>query len=207
MTDDRGAAPAPAVADSERRRTLVRIAYRHIATRGFEGLRVRAVAHEAGINHATLLHHYPTKEALIGGVVEYLLHEFSVTPIPRPHEGEATPAEEVRLQFEDMRWRLRERPEIFVVLIELLARSLRDPAIAAALRGLDTAWLGYLVGLLRRGVAMGAFRADLDPYVVATALMAQIKGLGMQAIGQADTAQLDALVTQLAAQVERWLVG
>lgn len=183
------------------------IAYRHIATKGFEGLRVRAVAQEAEINHATLLHYFPTKEALIQGVVEYLLREFQGARAPRPHPGPFSPLEEVRLEFEDMRARLRERPEMFVVLTELLARSLRDPGIARLLRQLDTAWHGHLVALLQRGIAAGAFRPELDLTTAATALMAQVKGLGLQTLGQTDPAHINPVVDQLAAQVEHWLTG
>lgn len=188
-----------------RRQVLVQTAYRHIAALGFEGLRVRAVAREAGINHATLLHYFPTKEALIQGVVEYLLREFQVSRVPRPTAP--TPLEEVRLEFEDMRLRLRDSPEMVAVLTELVARARRDPAVSRPLRLLDDTWRGYLTGLLRRGITAGAFRADLDPTATATALMAQIKGLGLHALGHADPAEVDALAAQLAAQVERWLTG
>ncbi|MGH2390984.1 MAG: TetR family transcriptional regulator, partial [Chloroflexota bacterium] len=58
---------------------------------------------------------------------------------------------------------------------------------------------------LQRGVARGAFRSDLDPWRAASTLMAQIKGLGIQALGRTDSAQTDALVDDLPAQVERAL--
>ncbi len=202
---ERGPGRGDGAVGRERRRVLVQIAYHHIAARGLEGLRVRAVAAEAGINHATLLHYFPTKEALIQGVVEHLLREFQVSRVPRP--AAPTPVEEVRLEFEDMRLRLRDSPEMVVVLTELVARARRDPAVSRPLRLLDDTWRGYLAGLLRRGVAAGAFRADLDPTATATALMAQIKGLGLHALGHADPAEVDALAAHLAAQVERWLTG
>jgi AcrR family transcriptional regulator len=198
-------ARGPAALSRARRQALVQIAYRHIAAHGFEGLRVRAVADEAGINHATLLHYFPTKEALIQAVVEYLQHEFQVSRMPRP--SSPTPLDEVRLEFEDVRRRLQENPELMVVLTELRVRSRRDPAVAAALRWLDDTWHGYLVDMLRRGMAAGAFRADLDPAAAATALMAQIKGLGTHALDHSDPAELDVLTRVLVAQVAYWLTG
>ena len=185
----------------ERRSVLVRIAYHHIATRGLEGLRVRAVAAEAGINHATLLYYFPTKEALIQGVVEHLLREFQISRVPRP--ATPTPLEEVRLEFEDMRRRLHAEPELMVVLIDLAARARRDPTVAKLLGQLDDTWRAYLAALLRRGVAQGAFRPDLDPWPAATALMAQFKGLAIQSLGQSDPMLTDALVDELLTQVER----
>lgn len=187
----------------DRRRALVRIAYHHIATRGLEGLRVRAVAGDAGINHATLLHYFPTKEALIQGVVEDLLEQFRVSRVPRP--AAPTPLEELRLEFADIRQRLREEPELAVVLTELLARARRDSAVARPLRMLDDTWHGFLSDLLRRGIAAGAFRADVDPGLAAWMLMVQIKGLIVQTLSHDDPAQTDALVAELAVQAERAL--
>ncbi|HEY4385054.1 MAG TPA: TetR/AcrR family transcriptional regulator, partial [Ktedonobacteraceae bacterium] len=55
----------------DRRHALIQAAYQSIAEKGFEGLRTREVATQVGIHSATLHHYFPTKEALIQGVVEY----------------------------------------------------------------------------------------------------------------------------------------
>jgi AcrR family transcriptional regulator len=191
----------------DRRRELVQIAYRQIAERGFEGLRVREVAREAGINNATLHYYFPTKEALIQGVVEYLIHEFQTSRVPRLDPGSDTPLEELRREFEDLRCRLRDSPEMGAVLAELNSRARRDPAIARMLRALDDGWRDYLAGLLQRGMRDGAFRDDLNPQVTAAAMIAQIKGVGYQTLGDPDPANVDRLVSQLAAQIERWLIS
>ena len=53
----------------DRRRALVAAAYTRIANEGFEGLRTRDVAADVGVNIATLHYYFPTKEALIRGVI------------------------------------------------------------------------------------------------------------------------------------------
>jgi AcrR family transcriptional regulator len=140
------------IARSDRRRELVEIAYRQITEKGFEGLRVRDVAGEAGINNATLHYYFPSKEALIQGVVEYLVQEFQTSRVPRQEPGKDTPLEELRREFEDLRRRLHESPEMGIVLAELHSRARRDPAIAGMLRAMDTGWRGYLADLLQRGM-------------------------------------------------------
>jgi AcrR family transcriptional regulator len=201
----KGAGDSPG---SDRRRELVSIAYRQIAAKGFEGLRVREVAAAAGINHATLHHYFPTKEALIQGVVDLLLEEFQAGRAPRPDPGNRSPLDALRYEFEDTRYRLRETPALYVVLTELYARSLRDPAIARAFKTLEAHWRGHLIGILERGVRSGAFRPDLDLAGAATAIMVQMKGIAYHvALGKPPRAEVDRLITQLAAQTERWLTG
>jgi AcrR family transcriptional regulator len=201
-----GKAGQPRGNDGSRNHELVQIAYRHIAARGFEGLRVREVAAEAGINNATLHYYFPTKEDLIQGVVEYLLQEFKTARAPRRKQAEPSPQEELRLEFEDTRYLLREAPDMYVVLTELFLRSVRDPALAQVLRRLEGYWRGYLASILERGVRAGVFRSDLDQVATATAIMVQIKGVAYHvAMVKPAKAEVDRLVALLAAQTELWL--
>jgi AcrR family transcriptional regulator len=184
----------------------VLIAYRQIAANGFEGFRVREVAAQAGINNATLHHHFPTKEALIQGVVGHLLKEFQIGRAPRHDRGEPAPIEDLRYEFEDTRHRLRYTPEMYVVLLELYVRSLRDPAIARVLAMLERQWSKHLIGILQRGVGIGVFRRNLDLTRAATMIIIQMKGLTFHvALGKPTGAQVDRLVSQLAAETEQWL--
>lgn len=50
------------------------------AEKGFEGLRVREVAARVGVNNATLHYYFPTKEALIGAVVDAIARELGRVP-------------------------------------------------------------------------------------------------------------------------------
>jgi AcrR family transcriptional regulator len=201
-------------AKADRQRELVRVAYRQLTEKGFEGLRVRDVAREAGVNHATLLYYFPTKEALIQGVMEYLLQEFRTNCAPRSngeaHESTPAPLAQLRYEFADLRYRFRETPEMFVVLTELATRGRRDPDIARILDYRDTMWHGYLVSILERGVREGVFRLDLDVATTATAIMVQLKAIGYLATAKPDGAEIDRidrLVSHLAAQTEYWLTG
>jgi AcrR family transcriptional regulator len=192
----------------DRRKELILIAYNHIAKRGFEGLRVRAVAAEAGINNATLHYYFPTKEDLITGVVDYMIEKFSTSnsfesaAIEFPDAWKAMHAE-----LEDARHRFLDARDQIVVFTELLIRSLRDPAIARIFKKLDESWRGYLVSIIEQGIRQGIFRAELDPTVTATLVMLQIKGFGYHMLGETDQSITDEVFDQLAMQIESWLVG
>ncbi len=88
------------------------------------------MALEAGINVATLHYYFPTKEALIRGVVTMLQRDFTVPRVQRPIPETASTMDELRMEFEYVRLRLEESPESFLVLAELLIRSLRKRVLA-----------------------------------------------------------------------------
>src|SRR5438034_4923895 len=116
----------------ERQEELVAAAYRLVASRGFEGLRTRDVAGAVGLNIATLHYYFPTKEALIRGVVGHAMRRFRDT---LPDDG--TPAEQLRAHLVALRRLILEDHQLFAVLGELALRSARDPAIAAIMQAIE----------------------------------------------------------------------
>src|SRR5437667_12842488 len=71
-----------------REQALVQAAFNLIAERGFEGLRTREVAAEVGLNIATLHYYFPTKEALIRGVIAHAMERFRSTLAPHGSSGD-----------------------------------------------------------------------------------------------------------------------
>jgi AcrR family transcriptional regulator len=191
----------------DRRREIVQVAYRQIADRGLEGLRFGDVARQAGINSGTLLYYFESKDALVQGVVAYLIEEFSEVHAPETPGDADHPLTQLRREFEDVRFRLRERPEVGVVYAELATRAQRDPQVAGLLRQLDDGWRGYLSGIIIRGKERGVFRESLDPTIATSALMAVIKGLGLQVITDPERRPvMDTVATELSGMLEAWLV-
>lgn len=191
-----------------RRAELIAIAYNHIAQRGFEGLRVRDVAAQAGINNATLHYYFPTKEDLIKGVVDTMILNYSLSFDTASAVQEAPDAwQEIRAELEDARRNFRDTRDQLVVFTELLIRSLRDPLIAPIFAQLDQSWRGFLEEIIARGVRQAVFRPAIDPPVAATLLMAQIKGFGFQMLGETRLDLADAVFDQLILQVQSWLCG
>ncbi len=195
---------APPVGRNRSGRALeaIRAAYSLIAEKGFEGLRTRDVAERVGINSATLHYYFPTKEALIQAVVEYLMEELKTSRAALSESDSAL--DRLRAEFSDIRARLKESPEQLVVLTELAVRAWRDETVDRLLRYLDQGWRGHLTSILRQGIKQKEFRADLDVPATANLLMLQLRGLGYQ--GKLDRVSLDLLVAQLALQTERWVL-
>jgi AcrR family transcriptional regulator len=192
-------------AELDRRRQLVEIAFDHIASRGFEGLRFQDVAKEAGINNATLYYYFPSKEALIKGVTDSLMERLKA-PAGAPHSPPGSALEELRQTFEGTRRRITSDTRFFIVITELALRSRRDAAIDQIGRQRDDFWSQRIIGIIERGISQGLFRRDIDIDSAAVSLMVQIKGIAHHAaMRKRRPGEIDALVSTIAAQVEHWL--
>ncbi len=185
-------------APESRKLALVAAAYQELAERGFEGLRTREVAAAVGVNIATLHYHFPSKEALIRGVVGHALERFRSTL-----GSGGSSASLLRAHFDGIRRLSREEPELFAVMGELALRARRDPAIAAIIQEMDEVWHATLRGLLRRAKADGAVDAGLDPTDAAAAIVATLKGVYMLPGAAAGTKQEH--VNRALRQLEHWL--
>jgi len=187
--------PRPARASQEdRRQSLVQAAFNQIAERGFEGLRTREVAAGVGLNIATLHYYFPTKEALIRGVVAHAMERFRSTLAPH-----GSPAEQLRNHLRAVRKLLRDEPEIGAVMGELALRSARDPSLARIMRETNDAWQRTLRGLLRRAAREGYLSPELDTDEVAALIMATLMSITLPSVSSAD--RMDKAFGQL----ERWL--
>jgi len=188
----------------DRKSELVEIAYRVIVQNGLEGFRIRQVAAEAGIDNGTLHYHFPSKEALILGVVDYLMEDLKINRVVWK-DAEQTALDELRMEFEDIRLRLCHTPEQFIVLSDLAVRSWRDPVVAKIFRKLDDGWHAHLVAMLERGIRQGIFRNNLNVPLCARAMMVALRGIGYQC--RLPRRKVDELLSELAAQTERWITA
>jgi TetR/AcrR family transcriptional repressor of nem operon len=187
----RGRPKATPEAES-RREALVLAAYRRLAEAGFEGLRTRDVAAEVGVNIATLHYYFPSKEALIRGVVGHAMGRFRSAFAPG-----SRPGEQLAAQFHGIRRLAKDEPELFVVMGELALRSGRDPAIAAIFQETIEAWHSTLRTLVGHAQKEGFVDKRLDPDTVASLVIATLNGLFMVPVANTASARVDKALGQL----------
>ena len=178
----------------DRRGALVRAAYNQIAERGFEGLRTREVAAEAGVNIATLHYYFPTKEKLIEGVVEHAMERFRTTLAPH-----GSPSDQLRNHLRSVKRLVQDEPELGVVMGELALRSARDPGIARIMAETNEGWHRIVRGLLRRAVKEGNLRPEMDSDEVAAIVVATLRNLTLPMASSGPRGD------QALRQLERWL--
>jgi TetR/AcrR family transcriptional repressor of nem operon len=143
-----------------------------VAQAGFEGLRLRQVAEDVGIDHSTLHHHFATKQDLIDAVAEYTTRQFWVLG-----EGPDDPGTALRAHLGGLRRMIDEWPELLVVTVELDLRARRDPAVAAAVARQEAGWRQVLAAMLVAGNQRGSWTAPLDTAAVTELVIATVKGV------------------------------
>jgi AcrR family transcriptional regulator len=190
-TNKRGRPKATPEAEP-RREALVLAAYRRLAEAGFEGLRTRDVAAEVGVNIATLHYYFPSKEALIRGVVGHAMGRFRTAFAPG-----SRPGEQLAAQFQGIRRLAKQEPELFVVMGELALRSGRDPAIAAIFQETIEAWHATLRTLVGHAQKEGFVDKRLDPDTVASLVIATLNGLFMVPVANTASKRVDKALGQL----------
>lgn len=166
-------------ASQDRRSSLIRAAYAEIAQRGFEGLRTREVAATAGVNVATLHYYFPTKEALIGAVLEHAMQRFRSTL-----QVSGSVAEQLRKHFDGLRRLVREEPELFAVMGELSLRSARDETVRDLFQQTVDIWRRAIRGLLIKGGKDGSLPVPQDPDGQASLVVAAVMGASMIPLGR-----------------------
>jgi TetR/AcrR family transcriptional regulator, regulator of cefoperazone and chloramphenicol sensitivity len=182
-----------------RRLSLVRAAYDVIASEGFEGLRTRTVADRAGVNIATLHYYFPTKEALIGALAEYLVSLFVSVHGPAAESSGSQTLDRLHQEFSDARFYRLERPDMFSVIQELLLRAQRDPPIRSIMAPLMYHWRSDFERIIEDGIREGVFRSDLVPLVEAALITSTI-------IGAASLNVAPEVLDGIFRAIERWLL-
>ncbi|MEJ3656350.1 TetR family transcriptional regulator [Actinomycetes bacterium KLBMP 9759] len=146
--------------DRVRRDQLVAAAFTRVAEVGFEGLRLRQVAADVGIDHSTLHHHVATKQELVEAVAAYTASRFF---------GTSPPGSSLRDHLRNLRRLMVEEPQFFTVTAELDLRAQRDPAVAGLMRRIEEGWREALAELLAPHVT--------DPAADAELVIAAVKGV------------------------------
>lgn len=159
----------------DRRRDLMEATMTVLIEHGFEGLRTRRVAEQAGVNVATLHYYFATKEKLIQGLADYLGERFRTLHAPGPPRARNPGLALLRQEFADAAFYWAKERKLLLVMQELIHRARRCEVIDRALQSLLAEWRRDLEAMLRGGIGEGIFRPEIAPAegaaLMATAMM------------------------------------
>ncbi len=145
---------------SERRSELLEIAAGLFADRGMKSTTVRDIADSAGILSGSLYHHFDSKESIVDEILAAFLDELfgGYRRIVDAGEDARTTLEQlVRASFGAIDLR-HSAVAIYQDEAKHLASNPRFDYLGERAREFRELW----IGVLRRGVADGSFRPDLD---------------------------------------------
>ncbi|MEV4414349.1 TetR/AcrR family transcriptional regulator [Catellatospora sp. NPDC049609] len=170
----------PARGDHEaRRRDVSAAVWRVLASQGFGGLTLRAVAAEMGVSTGLLTHYFPTKKALVRHALE-LAHEHTDGRDRRTPPAEGLAA--LRTALLDVLPLTAAAAEMSRVWIGFWDSALTDAELGAAELARYERWRGMLRPHVQAAVRLGELPAGtmVDDVVVQAAAFAH--GLVVQAL-------------------------
>ena len=180
----------------DRRHALILAAYQRIAEKGFEGLRTRDVAAQVGIHSATLHHYFPTKEALIQGVIDYAVQRLIQATIT----SQGSAHEQLSSYLERLQHQMDIEPALFLVLAEFTLRARRDETLHRLLQKNQAGQRAFFVKILQTGIREGTWDQQLDAEATALAISCFLQGVGSRLpLPQEE-------ISSALEQLKRWLV-
>jgi AcrR family transcriptional regulator len=157
----------------QRRLRILGAAAQCFAKSGFARTRIDEVAIAAGVSRALVYNHFGSKEELARCVRDHMLDEWT-SAVDRALD-EATSASEALAAWLRVNLTEDRRPLLLAFVAANTAPGLVDWSSAADRAMAE--WRAKLEALLRRGIASGEFRSDLD--VPATAEVVRAMQVGM----------------------------
>jgi TetR/AcrR family transcriptional regulator len=161
--DARGATAAGAAKRPPRgdvRARILRAAAREIAARGFDGMTLQAVADAVGIRKPSVLHHFPSKEALRQAVLTDFWRHWS-EGVPRLLRSATDHSNRFEKTIGELIHFFHENPDRSRVLIRETLDRPRE--FRALFREYVQPWLVMIGNNIRDGQQRGMYHASLDP--------------------------------------------
>jgi TetR/AcrR family transcriptional repressor of bet genes len=168
----------------ERREEIADAVCTVVAREGLEGATVREIARTAGCSTGVLAHYVPDKPALLG--LALTTAGDRTAERMRRHQRKEPALEALRAVAREALPLDDKGREEWQVWLAFWGRAIADPELATLQRERYEGWRETVEELIDRGRRDGSLREDLDPAVEACLLVAELDGLGIQAIFEPD---------------------
>lgn len=166
----------------------------HVVAHGRHDLSLRAAAAAAGISHATLLHHFGSKEILIQEVLQRIGHR-----APQAESIDGSVVERLKLLW--AHWSAADGVPALALQYETFADALRDRERHHGL--LYASAHAYLDPAKSALLAAGCPAGEAD--TIATDLVATLRGLLLDLVATGDRRRVDTAFSRLLTRIQREL--
>ncbi|WP_169736860.1 TetR family transcriptional regulator C-terminal domain-containing protein [Pseudonocardia spinosispora] len=166
--------PEPEAGLTTRRGQILAAACRVIARYGVRGLRIEAVAEEAGVSTALIYHHFGDRSGLVTHAMMDINERLATrSESPAGGTGRQRLMRRMVNEFSD-EGRTRENSAVWG---EIRGAAVFDEKLRPTSRDATEHWVGQLAELIAQGRADGSLAREVDPRDVATRLTAMVEGL------------------------------
>ena len=167
----------PELAD-RRRDTLVRAGYAEILEKGIHGTTLDSVVARAGSSKGGALYYFPTKEDLLSGVLEWLLHQLNRT-LDEVLEGQDSSRGKLVAELEVLFHSAEVNRKLYLVFFDFVAQGTRHERFRSQLGKFFEACLRRDVAIVELGIHEQQFRR-LNPEDAAATIRALVDGYCLQ---------------------------
>jgi DNA-binding transcriptional regulator YbjK len=167
----------PKIVDHDAQRVkFAEAAMRLIARHGIEGVRMRAVAEEAGLSYGSLFHYFESKDDLLMHAVRHLtsLQTSRVNEYTSQHSG----LKALEHLLCDDAIVSESATDSWTVWLTFLYKVALDESFAEVYSEMISGWLARIKNLLREAMEAGEIAATLDVDSEAMAVWAFSSGVG-----------------------------
>ncbi len=159
------------------REKILDVAEARFAQRGYAGVGLREVADAAGLGKSSLFHHFPTKAALYGAVLDRVIERIEQRMRPALEPG-GDPREQLSAAVVALIDTLAEDPPAARLLLRTVFEDddlspTEAPELMASEQRLD-ALIARIARVITDGVASGAFRPISAPDAIQTLIGAVV---------------------------------
>jgi AcrR family transcriptional regulator len=178
--------------ENERRKQIVRAAYRVALRYGIDGVTLRSVASEAKVSHGLVAFHFKGKAPLIGALLDHVLATTPLLAIPQEPTGSPHTARRLATVLHEQLNSLASDPRGTRLFFEYWSLGVRQADIR---RKIATALEHYRLGFTRMAEEMVPVvlpdGSPVTPVAVASVAVSLINGCAVQMM--IDPKQFDAI--------------
>jgi AcrR family transcriptional regulator len=147
------------------------------ARRGFNEARMDEVADAAGVSKGGLYLHFPSKDALLEGLVGYLVG-LETRRLDAARNAEGPVADRLATFFHEYAKDMQAMARFYPLIMEVYARSSRSANLRRLLQRFLNRFVAEVAVLTQAGIDSGEFRR-VDPQDVALQLLSLFEGLAL----------------------------
>ncbi len=162
----------------QRQQEIIEAALELASEQGVKKVTTQAIADRVGIAQPTVFRHFPNRDAIFAGAIDWLARGLFAT-LATFFTGSGPADERLRrLITTQLRFIEQNRGLPRILFSDRL--HLESPPLKAAVQKVMNRYMDQIAGLIRAGQESGHFRTDLDPETAARQVAALVQGTVMR---------------------------